>query len=157
MSRLVAPAVEHEFERLLGRAQHDPHQLLGIHPSPEGAVVRAYVPYGGSPCVAVHGGTQAMRSIDRRGLFELTLPGADVQVPYRLLLPDAAEPIDDPYRFLPSLGELDLHLLGEGQHRELGRVLGARVLEHEGVPGTSFAVWAPAARSVALVGDCNRW
>jgi 1,4-alpha-glucan branching enzyme len=157
VSRLVAPAVEHEFERLLGRAQHDPHQLLGIHPSPEGAVVRAYVPYGGSPCVAVDGETQAMRSIDRRGLFELILPGADVHVPYRLLLPGAAEPIDDPYRFLPSLGELDLHLLGEGQHRELGRVLGARVLEHEGVPGTSFAVWAPAARSVALVGDCNRW
>lgn len=155
MSGVVAPAVEHEFQRLLARAQHDPHRLLGIHPSPDGAVVRAYVPRGGSPAVAVAGEIRTMRNVDRRGLFELEL--ADVDVPYRLLLPEAPEAVDDPYRFLPALGDLDLHLFGEGQHRELGHVLGAQFREHQGVAGTSFAVWAPAARAVALVGDCNEW
>jgi 1,4-alpha-glucan branching enzyme len=157
VSRILAPAVEHELERLLARAQHDPHQLLGVHPGPDGPVVRAYVPYGGTPAVLVDGEAHAMRAVDPRGLFEVTLPEASRHQPYHLLLPGEPEPIDDPYRFLPSLGELDLHLFGEGQHRELGRVLGAQVREHEGVVGTSFSVWAPAARGVSLVGDCNRW
>ncbi len=61
--------------------------------------------------------------------------------------------IDDPYRFLPTLGDLDLHLIGEGQHHELWRRLGARVIEHQGVSGTAFAVWAPNARSIRLVSD----
>jgi 1,4-alpha-glucan branching enzyme len=157
VSRLVAPAVEHELDRLLARRQHDPHQLLGIHPADDGAVVRAYVPYGGAPAVVIDGEARAMRAVDPRGLFELVLPGADVHQPYRLLLPDESDAIEDPYRFLPSLGDLDLHLFGEGQHRHLGQVFGAQVREHQGVVGTSFSVWAPAARAVALVGDCNRW
>jgi 1,4-alpha-glucan branching enzyme len=158
MSRVAAPALERELERLLAREQHDPHRLLGIHPTADGAVVRVYEPRGGTPAVVVADGSELpMRTVDRRGLFELELPGADVHQPYRVRLPGASEPIDDPYRFLPALGELDLHLFGEGQHRELGRVLGAQVRVHEGVLGTSFAVWAPAARSVALVGDCTQW
>ena len=82
------------------------------------------------PAVVVDGHLEPMRCVDPRGLFELVLPGADVHAAYQLLLPGAPEPIDDPYRFLPSLGELDLHLFGEGQHRELGRVFGAQVREH---------------------------
>ncbi len=158
MSRLLAPAVEQEFERLLARTQHDPHQLLGLHPARDGGVlVRTYEPRGRTPAVVLDGDVVPMTSVDPRGLFELVLPDADVSLRYRLLLADAPEPVDDPYRFLPSLGELDLHLFGEGQHRELGRVLGAHVREHQGVVGISFAVWAPAAHAVALVGDCNRW
>jgi 1,4-alpha-glucan branching enzyme len=150
-------AVVHELERLLARVQHDPHRLLGIHPSADGAVVRAYVPSGGVPSVLVDGEVRAMRVVDRRGLYALTLPGAGVDQPYQLVLPDELEPVDDPYHFLPSLGELDLHLLREGSHRQLGCVLGAQVREHRGVLGTSFAVWAPGARAVSLVADCNRW
>jgi 1,4-alpha-glucan branching enzyme len=157
VSRLLTPAVELEFDGLVARAQHDPHGVLGIHPTADGAVVRAYVPRGGAPSVVVDGEVHAMHNVDRRGLFEVTLRGADVHQPYRIVLTEASAPVDDPYRFLPSLGELDLHLFGEGQHRELGRVLGAQVREHQGVTGTSFAVWAPGARSVALVADCNQW
>ena len=65
--------------------------------------------------------------------------------------------IDDPYSFLPTLGELDLHLIAEGRHEELYDRLGAHVREHEGVTGTAFAVWAPAARAVSVVGDFNSW
>jgi 1,4-alpha-glucan branching enzyme len=157
VSRLLAPAVEHDFERLVARRHHDPHHLLGIHPSGDGVVVRVYEPRGGTPSVITGGRQLPMRRVDARGLFELHLPDADVRIEYAVLLPGADVPIEDPYRFLPSLGDLDLHLFGEGQHRELGRVFGAQVREHQGARGTSFAVWAPAARSVALVGDCTQW
>src|SRR5215213_8360988 len=157
VNRVVAPTVELEFERLLTRVQQDPHRLLGVHPSSEGAVVRTYAPRGGTPGVVVDGEIRPMRMVDRRGLFELELVGGGVRPRYQLRFPGDVDPVEDPYRFLPTLGELDLHLLGEGQHRELGRVLGARVMEREGVAGTSFTVWAPGARGVALVGDCNHW
>ena len=65
--------------------------------------------------------------------------------------------VGDPYRFLPTLGDLDLHLVGEGRHEELYAALGAHVREHQGVRGTAFAVWAPSARSVSVVGDFNSW
>ena len=64
---------------------------------------------------------------------------------------------EDPYRFSPTLGELDLHLIGEGTHAQLWRVLGARIIEHEGVLGTAFSVWAPNALGVSVVSDANFW
>ena len=70
----------------------------------------------------------------------------------------APHTLDDPYRFLPTLGEVDLHLINEGRHEQLWKVLGARVHRYDaGVTGTSFAVWAPSARAVRLKGDFNRW
>ena len=65
--------------------------------------------------------------------------------------------IDDPYAFEPTLGELDLHLMGEGRHEELYNKLGAHPRTHQNVSGTAFAVWAPAARAVSVVGDFNSW
>ena len=95
----------------------------------------------------------------RLGIFAAELPGAEI--PDYLLevrFPgDLVVTIDDPYRFWPTLGPLDLHLFGEGRHEGLWRHLGAHVLEHQGVTGTSFAVWAPSARSVRVVGDFNSW
>ena len=68
---------------------------------------------------------------------------------------------DDPYRFLPTLGEIDLHLIGEGRHEQLWTVLGAHTRAYDGlagpVTGTSFAVWAPSAQGVRLAGDFNYW
>ena len=65
--------------------------------------------------------------------------------------------LDDPYSFLPTLGELDVHLASEGSHEQLYEKLGAHVREVDGVRGTAFAVWAPNARSVSVVGDFNSW
>ena len=65
--------------------------------------------------------------------------------------------VEDPYRFSPSLGELDLYLVREGNHQRLWRALGARPLHHQGVDGVAFAVWAPNARAVRVVGDWNGW
>jgi 1,4-alpha-glucan branching enzyme len=69
----------------------------------------------------------------------------------------ATEPLQDPYRFLPTIGDVDLHLFGQGTHRRLWEALGARVTTVDGVAGTAFAVWAPAARAVRVVGDWNGW
>ena len=86
--------------------------------------------------------------------------GAELPLRYRLEV-DYGEggsfTLDDPYRFPPTLGDLDLHLIGEGRHEELYEKLGAHVIEHEGVRGTAFAVWAPSARAVSVVGDFNSW
>ena len=92
------------------------------------------------------------------------LPGADVP-DYRLEVTyDDGHPhaVDDPYRFLPTLGEMDLHLINEGRHELLWTVLGARVHHYDTpfgdtISGTSFAVWAPAARAVRLKADFNSW
>src|SRR5262249_56177588 len=93
------------------------------------------------------------------GVFRGEVPGA-LPLAYRL---DVGYPgglsveFDDPYRFLPTLGELDVHLAVEGQHERLYEKLGAHVREVEGVRGTAYAVWAPNARSVSVVGDFNSW
>ena len=99
-----------------------------------------------------------MRCLDAAGLFEGELPGSIVPG-YRLHidLGDRKFTIGDPYQFSPTVGDLDLHLLGQGRHEQLWRCLGAHVQRHEGVCGTSFAVWAPNARTVRVVGDFNRW
>ena len=110
----------------------------------------------------------ARRRHDRRtseqvhpgGVFEGTAEGAELPLRYRLEIDygDAGSfTIEDPYAFAPTLGELDLHLIGEGRHEELYDRLGAHVREHQGVHGTAFAVWAPAARAVSVVGDFNSW
>ena len=90
------------------------------------------------------------------GLFTGTLASPEA---YRLQIrwPDADEDLIDAYQFGPQLGELDLYLLSEGTHLELARRFGARPLVVEGVAGVHFSLWAPNARSVALVGDFNGW
>ena len=121
-------------------------------------MVRFYHPDVVEAAVAYAGGVVPMARIDQRGLFEATLPVAEL-AGYQLRCrgPLGSWEMDDPYRFWPTLGDLDLHLIGEGQHRELWRRLGARVIEHQGVAGVAFAVWAPNARGVSLVSDANGW
>jgi 1,4-alpha-glucan branching enzyme len=96
------------------------------------------------------------------GVWVVVLPGKNVP-DYRLEVAydGPGRVLDDPYRFMPTLGEFDLHLIGEGRHEELWRVLGAHTRSYEGIAGrvhgTSFAVWAPSAQGVRLVGDFNYW
>ena len=105
--------------------------------------------------------TAPLRLVHDGGVFEAIVDG---QVPdYRLEVSYGQEShtVDDPYRWLPTLGEIDLHLIGEGRHENLWEVLGAHVRSYETpggpVTGTSFAVWAPNARGVRVVGDFDYW
>ena len=144
--------------RLAAGTHHDPHQILGPHSTEGSTVVRFYHPDVVEASVAYAGGVVPMERVDQRGLFEAALPVGELDG-YRLRCrgPLGSWEMDDPYRFWPTLGDLDLHLIGEGHHRELWRRLGARVIDHQGVAGVAFAVWAPNARGVSLVSDANGW
>jgi 1,4-alpha-glucan branching enzyme len=141
----------------------DPHSVLGAHEEDGGVVVRTYRPEARAVRVQPANGKQAAVEAelkDPAGLWEALLPKAKLPLEYELEVEYSdgnTFTLRDPYSFLPTLGELDLHLVGEGRHEEIYERLGAHVREVNGVVGTAFAVWAPNARSVSVVGDFNSW
>ncbi len=149
--------------RLIAGRHPSPHDLLGAHPDTvdgvRGVVVRAFHPDAVGADVIDGGAATPMRALGR-GLFAVFLPGAALPLAYRLRFRFADGEVwerPDPYRFTPTIGELDLHLFGEGTHRRLWRHFGAHVREHGGATGVAFTVWAPNARRVSVVGDFCRW
>ena len=154
-------SLAHEIERLLARDHSDPHSVLGAHPEDGGVVVRAYRPTATSVRVRPEAGGEVELELRHPGgVFEGVVAGAPAGFRYRLEVTyPAGETVTlaDPYSFAPTLGDLDLHLAAEGRHEELYTRLGAHVREIDGVTGTAFAVWAPSARAVSVVGDFNSW
>ena len=148
-----------EVERLVRGEHHEPHRLLGAHLEDGKLVVRALRPAATSVVALVGDERVKLDQVHPGGLFEGVLDGAATPAAYRLEVTyDAGTfTIDDPYRFLPTIGELDQHLLGEGRHERLWQKLGAHETVVDGVAGTAFAVWAPNARAVRVVGDFNSW
>ncbi|MFC7985474.1 1,4-alpha-glucan branching enzyme [Streptomyces sp. NPDC057336] len=143
--------------RLLAGAHHDPHALLGAHPVPGGVAFRALRPFAREVSVVVDGERHALVS-EEDGLFSGVLPLAEIPAYTLVVAYEAGEQeTHDPYGFLPALGELDLHLIGEGRHEQLWQALGAHPMTHEGVTGTRFTVWAPNAQGVRLAADFTHW
>lgn len=143
-----------------------PFDVLGLHPLPAdtggGWVVRAFLPEARSAEARPEGsGARVqMQRLHPAGLFEATFPDRAQPFDYRLAIQPTQGPaheIDDPYRFQPVLSDYDLHLFNEGTHRRLYNKLGAHPITHQGVTGTAFAVWAPNAERVSVVGDFNGW
>ncbi|QLH27250.1 1,4-alpha-glucan branching enzyme [Streptomyces sp. Rer75] len=155
--RAASPLGEGDRQRLLTGSHHDPHALLGAHPVRGGVRFRALRPYARAVTVTADGLRARLRA-EGDGLFSGVLPLTAIP-DYQLLVAydDAEVQVHDPYRFLPALGELDLHLIGEGRHEELWRALGAQPMTHHGVAGTRFTVWAPNARGVRVTGDFCYW
>ncbi|MFJ3307242.1 1,4-alpha-glucan branching enzyme [Streptomyces sp. NPDC086549] len=153
----AAPLDAADRERLLTGAHHDPHDLLGAHPAPGGTVFRALRPFARAVSVVIDGMRSGLVS-EGDGLFAAVLPH-DTVPSYTLVVEyeDGEQEVHDPYRFLPALGELDLHLIGEGRHEQLWKALGAEPMTHQGVTGTRFTVWAPNARGVRVAGDFTCW
>jgi len=158
--RRQGPSLQ-ELERLSGGAHPDPHAVLGMHQVDGGVVLRALRPDAEAISARVDGRDVPLEHV-HAGVWEVLLPGAAVS-DYRLAVTYHGQsyPSDDPYRYLPTLGEVDLHLIGEGRHEQLWTVLGSHVRRYDSpsgqVTGTSFAVWAPNARGVRVVGDFNGW
>ncbi|MDX6598552.1 MAG: 1,4-alpha-glucan branching enzyme [Gaiellales bacterium] len=151
----------HEIERLAAGEHPDPHSVLGAHPGDGGIVVRAFRPEAASVRVLPQKGEPVeLARVHEAGVFEGVLPRRRTLPRYRLEAgyPDgSAVVLRDPYSFLPTLGELDLHLITEGRHERLWDALGAHPRTIDGTTGTAFAVWAPGARAVHVVGDFNLW
>ena len=151
------------IQRVQAGNHHDPHNVLGAHPARsggrDGTIIRAYHPDAKQVECLIDGSSATMQSLGG-GIFALFVPDRQPPLSYRLRFSfDNGETWerDDPYRFQPSVGEMDLYLFGEGNHRRLWEALGARMCTLDGVEGVSFAVWAPNARRVSVVGDFNGW
>ncbi|HET8657008.1 MAG TPA: 1,4-alpha-glucan branching protein GlgB [Longimicrobiaceae bacterium] len=142
----------------------DPFAVLGPHrtgePGAPALAVRAFAPWAADVYVVDGGGeATAMERLHPAGFFEAIFPGR-APFCYRLRTVDPEGRVweyHDAYEFGPTLGELDLHLIGEGTDRELHRKLGAHPARLQGVDGVRFAVWAPNAERVSVVGDFNQW
>ncbi len=189
-----------EIDKIVAGLHHDPHAILGAHPVTGGIAIRTLRPLATSVTIVLADGRRFPAGHLHQGVFAATVPGTEIP-DYRLAVtypgaedgpPGAGTPgqrgellADDPYRHLPTLGEIDLHLIGEGRHEELWRVLGAHIRAYPGgapappantaghtaaaagenpfpmgfdpVTGSSFAVWAPNARGVRVIGDFNFW
>ncbi|MEV6757484.1 1,4-alpha-glucan branching protein GlgB [Streptomyces sp. NPDC051214] len=153
----LPPLAADDRARLLRGAHHDPHAVLGAHPVPHGVHLRCLRPGAQAVCVVLDDLVWELHD-EGDGLFSGGIP-VQPTAPHQLRVryPEAVVETEDPYAFLPTLGELDLHLISEGRHEELWTALGAHVSEHQGVQGTRFAVWAPNAIGVRVCGDFNHW
>ena len=158
----TAPPVP-DVEAIL-RGQHgDPFRVLGMHQTGDGPVtVNVFAPDATEVTVVDMKGKElgALDRIDPEGFFHACFKRRRKRQPYRLKMRNATGhewEIADPYAFGSVMGEMDEYLLGEGRHEELYHRLGAHPMTHEGVAGTAFAVWAPNARRVSVVGHFNAW
>ena len=150
------------LDRLVGGAHHDPHGVLGAHPDgTKRTTVRTLRPEATAVAVIWDGERVPMERVHDGGVFEAVVDGAPRD--YRLDVTYGAQSytVDDPYRWLPTVGEVDLHLINEGRHENLWHVLGAHLRTYDTpngpVSGASFAVWAPNAQGVRVVGDFDYW
>ena len=152
-------------QRLVAGDITDPHRLLGAHPAAhdgeDGMVVRAFHPAATAiECLLPGQAPLPLLPLGSEGLFARFVPRVSAPATYRLHFhfPNGDTwDRDDPYRFLPTLGETDLYLFSEGTHRRLWECLGAHPRTVDGVEGVAFSVWAPSARRVSVVGDFSTW
>ena len=148
--------------KLLCGEYGDPHSVLGMHQQDDGLVVRVLMPGALSVQVEDEKTKQLypLRQIHDEGLFESEIPDRTKWFPYRLEVDFGNGNIwdtKDPYSFLPSLSEYDRYLFGAGNHYEIFDKLGAHPCVMDGTAGVAFAVWAPNAKGVSVVGDFNGW
>ncbi len=163
------PVTQDDLNRIVAGTHHSPHDVLGPHVhtdakagSDPNVTVRVLRPLASSITVLASG-TSVPMAHEHEGIWVAVVPQSDVGN-YRLEVSydgHDTQRVDDSYRFLPTLGEMDQHLINEGRHEELWTVLGAHVHRYESstgpVTGTAFAVWAPNAQGVRVAGEFNYW
>jgi 1,4-alpha-glucan branching enzyme len=151
----------HEAEQIVGHltswGTHNPHHVLGIHTTGSGQrVIRLFRPGAKHMHIEILGNIVEMQCVHPAGLFELEIDSSIGPLDYKVFHTNGLL-ANDPYVFWPTFGELDLFLFGKGTHYEMYRKFGGRLMNHWGVDGVAFSVWAPSAKSVSLVGDITHW
>src|SRR5215470_8722378 len=154
------------IDALLGARLADPFSLLGPHPVKDGWAVRFFIPWADQAHIAFQNSAKVSDAIKLRpeGFFEATWPSSQTTVPesgsYKIQgRTHEGVPFElyDTYSFPHQLSDFDLHLMSEGRHYDTYEKLGAHLKTVNGIAGVNFAVWAPSARRVSLVGDFNAW
>src|ERR1700719_874681 len=167
----VAGIPPDELNSFLSGTHSDPFRILGPHRMGDDLAIRAFRPDARKIDIVMNGSASAKATADgshtieaekihRDGFFQATVPNATRDLDYHLRLTswDGSESIvRDPYRFGPIMGEVDLHLFAEGQHWQIYEKFGAHLRTIGGDGGGYFAVWAPNAQRVSVVGDFNGW
>ena len=157
---------QEELRTLVEVKQRSPHQLLGLHLLPDGSglVARAFLPDAAKvevqPVREKDKPAFKLTRLHKAGVFEGTTTEATRVYAYDLVITDQQGRVRrtrDPYSFLPTLGDADLYLFGKGDERRIYEKLGAQLRTIDGVAGAGFAVWAPNAQRVSVVGDFNHW
>lgn len=158
-----------EMHRIVSTDHYDPFQVLGPHviqgTKRKSLAIRAFLPDTNHiSVVELKNGEPAkeypMQKILGEGFFEVVIPNRSKVFPYKLKRVIDANTSDlfyDSYSFLPTLTDFDLYLFNAGDHHRIYEKLGAHYAEVNGVGGIQFAVWAPAARSVSVIGSFNGW
>ena len=147
------------IEAIVHARHGDPFALLGPHPVSGGIAVRCFVPNVDSvELIARDTGLSIgqLKRVHESGFWAGTFPTVPAYL-FRISIGGTVFETEDPYSFPPLLGDVDIYLLAEGRHRDFAHILGSHVTEIDGVQGTRFAVWAPNARRVSVVGDFNFW
>jgi len=159
-ARLWDGITDREVDHLAQRDHADPHRVLGAHPVDGGTVLRAWRPRAEAVAVSLADGRLLpMERIHDAGLWAVWTESVVTDRRYRIesVFEGVSWSSLEPWNFLPTLGPVDEYLFGEGRHWNLHQRLGAHPREVDGVPGVSFAVWAPNARAVSVIGDWNLW
>ena len=161
MEHNTAPVAIEILDAVSNGAYHSPHDILGAHTDGDTVVIRVIRRFADAVSVITKDG-EYPAAHEFNGIWVCTLPtGKICDYRIRARYTGSEHISDDGYRFLPTVGEMDEYLFGEGRHEQLWKVLGAHVRTFESdfgpVTGTSFCVWAPNARAVRVIGDFNGW
>jgi 1,4-alpha-glucan branching enzyme len=155
---MASRALDIELQKIADARHHDPFTILGKHAQENQVVIRTFIPRALEVMVAE--GERQLQRVQNTDFFEWQGKPDSIPEHYRLIWRDTEhrEHIShDPYSFPPQISEFDLHLFGEGKHWHAYRFLGAHTKEVDGIAGVLFAVWAPNAERVSVVGDFNNW
>jgi 1,4-alpha-glucan branching enzyme len=162
----MTPDINAILDRVVATDHHDPFQVLGLHfidQGPDGkkaAIIRTFQPHAESVQLLADNQEHPFYKMRPQGLFEIVVPDRARPFSYQLKATFANKTSHifyDPYRFLPQLGDIDLHLFNNGTHYELYNKLGAHQVEIDAIAGTIFRVWAPSAKRVSVIGNFNMW
>ncbi len=158
MNAKMTQSTPTDAQLILDALHHDPFSYLGQHQKGKGYIQRVFNPHAEKISVKVGSKWQPLKQVGPAGFFESKTTSA-IDAPYLLKIEtsDQVNEVHDAYSFSNAISDQELHLFGEGNLKEAYKTLGAQITKQQGVAGVRFAVWAPNAGRVSVVGSFNQW